>query len=519
MTRRFLCIALFVALCSLFRAEDGAPLVLKNRHLALTFDRQTGGWISLVDSSTHEELIEQPAPRALILPAANPKLVPERIARPSTTGAAIDLTGEWLYTPTPPREPEAAALIQGKFEACPWQPTPVPSRRGAGDDRLHDRSGDFYYRRTFTLPDTWPEGDRMLVIGAVDDFDATYLNGTQIGATGVETPQHWQAPRYYRVPAGLLRKGQANVLLIKVTNGGFDGGIDGPLALGLASVLSPSQAAGPTLKEAALTRQGQAQMLTMVSAAPPYEYRVECVLPDDQAGFTRRITVRNISATETILQNQPSYATPPLLRRQAAGGDLPGEPARRRPGRRNPVRRCGAQPPDARPARRRLGRRERPRPGKLVPLRAGVRSRVGKASGSGCPGPARAADRDAFEARPGRDPGHTVLLALARRPRRGPPGGAKRLPCHRPEGPRAWAERIAAEGAVQRPSRWVARAGLPRLRRVQGPGCLRPDAQEDGRGPASGSCRSGNTATARNGTCTPPSTISGSARSTARRTS
>jgi len=83
-----------------------------------------------------------------------------------------------------------------------------PSRRGAGDDRLHDRSGDFYYRRTFTLPDTRPGDDRMLVIGAVDDFDATYINGTQIGATGVETPQHWQVPRYYRVPAGLLRKGQ-----------------------------------------------------------------------------------------------------------------------------------------------------------------------------------------------------------------------------------------------------------------------------------------------------------------------
>src|SRR5271166_2699799 len=78
MTRMCLCIPLFVALCPLARAEDGAPLVLKNRHLALTFDRQTGGWISLVDSSTHDELIEQPAPPALMLPAANPKLDPER---------------------------------------------------------------------------------------------------------------------------------------------------------------------------------------------------------------------------------------------------------------------------------------------------------------------------------------------------------------------------------------------------------------------------------------------------------
>ena len=327
MTRKFLCIALFAALCPLARAENGAPLVLKNRHLALTFDRQSGGWISLVDGSTHEELIEQPAPHSLMLPAANPKNVPERIRQALAAGQAIDLTGEWLYTSTPPREPEAAALMQGKLEACPWQPTPVPSRRGTGDDRLHDRFGEFFYRRAFTLPDTWPEGDRMLVIGAVDDFDATYLNGTQIGATGVETPQHWQTPRYYRVPSMLLRKGQANVLLIKVTNGGFDGGIDGPLVLGLASVLSPSQVAGPELKESALSRQGQTQVLTMVSVAPPYEYRLECVLPDDQAGFTRQITVRNVSDKETILQNQPSYATPPLAvgNRQAVifPGSLP----------------------------------------------------------------------------------------------------------------------------------------------------------------------------------------------------
>ena len=56
----------------------------------------------------------------------------------------------------------------------------------------------------------------------------------------------------------------------------------------------------------------------MVSVASPYEYRVEWVLPDDQAGFTRQITVRNIADKETILQYQ-AYATPPLVvgKRQA----------------------------------------------------------------------------------------------------------------------------------------------------------------------------------------------------------
>ena len=52
MVRKVVWLALFAALCPHARAEEGAPLVLKNRHLSLTFDRQTGGWTSLVDAST-----------------------------------------------------------------------------------------------------------------------------------------------------------------------------------------------------------------------------------------------------------------------------------------------------------------------------------------------------------------------------------------------------------------------------------------------------------------------------------
>ena len=76
-----------------------------------------------------------------------------------------------------------------------------------------------------------------MLIGAVDDFDVTYVNGKRIGQTDQDTPHHWEVPRRYPIPAGTLHQDKSNVLLIRVTNAGFDGGIFGPIVVGLSSVL------------------------------------------------------------------------------------------------------------------------------------------------------------------------------------------------------------------------------------------------------------------------------------------
>ncbi len=135
--------------------SPAAPIVLENAHLRLSFDGETGAWTGLRDLKSGEELVAGPAPRALV-PAARPaRLDAGAIEKAVGEGTAVSLAGEWLYTPAPPPESAAAEFLKGRFDAAPWEKTPIPSRRGAGDDRLFNRTGNFWYRREFTCPAEW----------------------------------------------------------------------------------------------------------------------------------------------------------------------------------------------------------------------------------------------------------------------------------------------------------------------------------------------------------------------------
>ena len=151
-------------------------------------------------------MIDPLAPKAALLPPPVRNLDRAALEHVVAAGQAVELNDHWLYTPTPPPPAEAARYVQGQFDGGKWEPTAVPSRRGSGDDRLHNRVGDFYYRREFTCPAHWPDEEMVLVVAAVDDFDTTYLNGTPIGATGLEAPRHWETARLYRLPARLLHR-------------------------------------------------------------------------------------------------------------------------------------------------------------------------------------------------------------------------------------------------------------------------------------------------------------------------
>lgn len=125
-----------------------------------------------------------------------------------------------------------------------WQggpPEPFPAGGGA-DPTLDDKAwptlnapqvwetqglagfdGQVWLRRHVTL--TAAElGAATLHLGAVDDCDETFVNGQPVGKTC-----GWETPRAYPLPAGLLRAGD-NVIAVRVTDTGGDGGIDGPAA-------------------------------------------------------------------------------------------------------------------------------------------------------------------------------------------------------------------------------------------------------------------------------------------------
>jgi hypothetical protein len=291
--------------------DDQTPIRISNRHLTLSFDRHRGAWIGLADRRSGQELIAGPAPQAMVLPPPLRKLDLHPVQQAVAGGKAIDLGRDWLYTPTPPAPNEAAEYVRGRFDSGQWEPTSIPSRRGTGDDRLHNRFGEFFYRSEFTCPSDWPAEEMAIVMGAVDDFDATYVNGTHVGATGQEAPRHWQTARVYRFPAQLLKRGAPNTLLIKVTNAGFDGGIDGPVVVGLASALCPAERSGPPLSHFAVTHKGQATVLTMTTQTEQYEYRMDYSLPEDAPWFSRQLTVRNVGAKQALLRDV-ACATPPL---------------------------------------------------------------------------------------------------------------------------------------------------------------------------------------------------------------
>ena len=103
----------------------------------------------------------------------------------------------------------------------------------------------------------------MLEPGHIDDFDTTYFNGVQVGATGRETPNAYGVLRSYRVSGKLVKAGE-NVIAIRVFDWAGDGGIVGP-ADQMRVRLDPD-------------KQG-AEAAKPISLAGEWKYKIELKLP------------------------------------------------------------------------------------------------------------------------------------------------------------------------------------------------------------------------------------------------
>ncbi len=118
----------------------------------------------------------------------------------------------------------AGAAVWEAPEAGDWTPVPGPLRdwRQWGDPALTDHLGMVWHKIGFDLTEAQARLGARLHIGAVDDTDMTWLNGTAIGTTF-----DWGGLRVYDVPAGLLRPGR-NSVLVNAHNDYGDGGMNGP---------------------------------------------------------------------------------------------------------------------------------------------------------------------------------------------------------------------------------------------------------------------------------------------------
>ncbi|MEI6071695.1 MAG: hypothetical protein WCS31_07870 [Verrucomicrobiae bacterium] len=120
----------------------------------------------------------------------------------------LDLVGQWLVLLA-----DAGEAVQPADTDPRWKSKYVP---GPVID-LENRS--VWCRRDINIKEI-PAGARpVLVIGAVDDEDETYINGQKVGHIGKDTnpKNYYTAQRAYAIPAGLLKVG-ANRIVVKVNN-------------------------------------------------------------------------------------------------------------------------------------------------------------------------------------------------------------------------------------------------------------------------------------------------------------
>jgi sialate O-acetylesterase len=78
--------------------------------------------------------------------------------------------------------------------------------------------GVFWFRREFTVPASMVNKGAMLKLGRIVDADSVFINGKFVGSTGFQ-----YAPRFYRVPEGVLKDGE-NCIVVRVVNFARHGG-------------------------------------------------------------------------------------------------------------------------------------------------------------------------------------------------------------------------------------------------------------------------------------------------------
>lgn len=119
-----------------------------------------------------------------------------------------------------------------------WENIVVPSFWRSKYIKRSDGYG--WYRKTFEIPENLKGRDIYLILGKIDDFDYTYVNGKLIGRTKDFLPfgesNSWEQLRIYKIPRELLKQHGTNLIAVAVEDIGIDAGIyNGPV--GLASEL------------------------------------------------------------------------------------------------------------------------------------------------------------------------------------------------------------------------------------------------------------------------------------------
>ena len=121
-----------------------------------------------------------------------------------------------------------SASVSGNWAApttddAKWQNIAVPGNwENAGVSAWKNFDGIALYRRAVEIPAAWAGKDLTLHLGAIDDADTTYWNGTAIGSSS-----GWDKQRVYTIPGAQVKAGR-NLLAVRVLDNSGGGGMTGP---------------------------------------------------------------------------------------------------------------------------------------------------------------------------------------------------------------------------------------------------------------------------------------------------
>jgi len=132
----------------------------------------------------------------------------------------VDLRGVWSFTPV---RSEDQSVTDSD-----WKNIMVPGAWEYQGFLKYD--GYARYRRTFTVPPQLLKQSLVLLMGWIDDFDKTYINGKLVGSTNdlrrYGSSKSYQQQRVYEIPPDLLISG-INTIEVVVQDLGNYGGIWG----------------------------------------------------------------------------------------------------------------------------------------------------------------------------------------------------------------------------------------------------------------------------------------------------
>jgi len=93
-----------------------------------------------------------------------------------------------------------------------------------------------WYQKAFYIPGRLKNKALTLVLGKIDDFDRTYINGRLVGETkdyrGFGESNSYQQLRVYPIPDGIINDNGKNIITVWVEDIGRDAGIyEGPIGI------------------------------------------------------------------------------------------------------------------------------------------------------------------------------------------------------------------------------------------------------------------------------------------------